>query len=308
MARNIRSGDLTTVEGILRQSVIDLARGQLGAIVNRTWTAPAELELSDGTATLLLWTELLRGVQGLAARLLGNEGAPAQPNSAEVFAAVRDLSVDEITFDGTAQVFSVFSGPHHLASLLYGASEVLAEAAVINIQTPPDIGGDSWKEFLRGLSRRRPYLWPNHVQAIAEGYLVPGSSAVVSFPTGAGKSTLAELKIGVARLQGKKVVFLAPTLALVDQVTSDLKKTFPEAQTTMADELEPEDLTNIAVMTPERCLTLLGFSPAAFEDVGLWSSTSVTCCIPENRLEDAASMRCCASFAFSNVFRVRTFS
>jgi hypothetical protein len=77
MARNIRSGDLTTVEGILRQSVIDLARGQLGAIVNRTWTAPAEMELSDGTATLLLWTELLRGVQGLAARLLGAV-APAQ--------------------------------------------------------------------------------------------------------------------------------------------------------------------------------------------------------------------------------------
>jgi hypothetical protein len=120
MARNIRSGDLTTVEGILRQSVIDLARGQLGAIVNRTWTAPAEMELSDGTATLLLWTELLRGVQGLAARLLGNADAPAQPNSADVFAAVRDLSVDEIAFDGTAQVFSVFSGPHHLALQLRG--------------------------------------------------------------------------------------------------------------------------------------------------------------------------------------------
>jgi superfamily II DNA/RNA helicase len=73
----------------------------------------------------------------------------------------------------------------------------------------------------------------------------------------------------VARLQEQKVVYLAPTLALVNQVATDVRKTFPETRTTEADELEPEDLTNIAVMTPERCLTLLGFSPEVFENVGL---------------------------------------
>ena len=267
MARSIRPGEMTSVESVLRQSMIDLARGQLEAIVANEWNASVEVDFSEGMATMLLWAELLRGVRALAAGLLGNVPI-IQVNPAGIFAAVRDLCVEPVAFDG-AQVFSVFSGPHHLASLLQGASDVLSEAAVVNIETPPDVPEGSWEKFLRGLASRRPYLWPNHMEAIAEGYLNPNTSAVVSFPTGAGKSTLAELKIGTVRLQDKKVVYLAPTLALVDQVTADLRRTFPEARTTMADELEPEDLTNIAVMTPERCLTLLGFSPEAFENVGL---------------------------------------
>ena len=269
MARNIRIGDLESIEGVLRQSIIDLARGQLAGIVDRTWTLPDGIEFTDDTATILLWSELARGIRILAARLLGNDDALAEADPTGVFAAVRELCVEPVAFDGAAQVFSVFSGPHHLASLLSGASGILAQAAAIGIETPPGVPPGGWTEFLRGLAKRRPYLWPNHRQAIESGYLNPDTSAVVSFPTGAGKSTLAELKIAATRLQDKKVVFLAPTLALVDQVTSDLRRTFPEARTTLADELEPEDLTKIAVMTPERCLTLLGFSPKAFEDVGL---------------------------------------
>ena len=166
-------------------------------------------------------------------------------------------------------MFSVFPGPHHLASLLQSAAGLLANAGIVSIYNPPGVPSEDWHKFLRALARRRPYLWPNHRQAIEYGYLNPQTSSVVSFPTGAGKSTLAELKIGATRLLGKKVVFLAPTLALVDQVTADLLRTFPDVTTTMADELEQEDLTGIAVMTPERCLTLMGFSPSAFEDVGL---------------------------------------
>ncbi|HTU44823.1 MAG TPA: DEAD/DEAH box helicase [Bryobacteraceae bacterium] len=270
MARNIRVGDPQSIEGILRQSIVNLARGQLGNIVERTWTVPDEVELSDNAATNLIWAELARGIQSLAVQLLGNVEVVSDANATGIFEAVRELCVEPIAFDGVAEVFSVFSGPHHLASLLHGASGVLAQAGVVNIEIPPGISSGDWMEFLRGLAKRRPYLWPNHRDALDTGYLNPGASAVVSFPTGAGKSTLAELKIGVARLLGKKVVFLAPTLALVDQVTTDLRKTFPEAETTtLADELEPEELTNIAVMTPERCLTLLGFSPDVFEDVGL---------------------------------------
>ena len=268
MARNIRTGNMESIEGILRQSIIDLARGQLTSIVDRTLSVPTGFEFNDSTATLLLWGELARGIRDLSRQLLGNEEALGA-NPSGVFASVRELCVEPVAFDGAAQVFSLFSGPHHLASLLEGASGVLTQAAIVNLQTPPGVTPADWNEFLRGLAKRRPYLWPNHRQAIETGYLNPQTSAVVSFPTGAGKSTLSELKIAVARLQGKKVVFLAPTLALVDQVASDLKRTFPEAQTTLADELEPEDLTKIAVMTPERCLTLLGFSPKAFEDVGL---------------------------------------
>jgi hypothetical protein len=178
--------------------------------------------------TILLWAELLRGVRALAAQLLGNWGAVAEADPVDIFTAVRDLCVEPEAFEGTAQVFSVFAGPHHLASLLQGASSLLVGAGVVSIETPPGVPAEDWAGFLRGLARRRPYLWPNHRKAIDSGYLNEQTSSVISFPTGAGKSTLAELKIGVARLQGEKVVFLAPTLALVDQVTADLRRTFPE--------------------------------------------------------------------------------
>jgi hypothetical protein len=269
MARNIRFGATLSAEDYLRRSIVNLARGQLDNIVTAQRAPETELTFGDEAATSLLWLEILRGVQALASRLLGNEDALAEPDPASIFGAVRELCVQPVTFGATAQVLSVFPGPHHLASLLHSAANELAAAGVVNVEAPPSVPAEEWRDFLRRLAKRRPYLWPNHQEAIASGYLKENTSAVVSFPTGAGKSTLAELKIGAARLQGKKVVYLAPTLALVDQVTSDLRKTFPEAQTTLADELEPEDLTNIAVMTPERCLTLLGFSPAAFEDVGL---------------------------------------
>ena len=268
MAKNIRFANDESIEEQLRRSITELARGQLQSIVDRVWKLPDDLSFGDDTAVQLLWFQLLRGLRGLASRLLGNDDdAPVNP--LDLFALVRSISVEPVAFDGGPQVFSVFTGPHHLASLLHGASDVLTEAGVMNIEAPPAVPGAGWIEFLGRLARRRPYLWPNHREAIKTGYLVPGNSAVVSFPTGAGKSTLAELKIAATRLLGQKVVFLAPTNALVDQVTSDLKKMFPEAEMTMAEELEPEELTDVAVMTPEHCLTLLGFSPAVFKDVGL---------------------------------------
>jgi replicative superfamily II helicase len=127
---------------------------------------------------------------------------------------------------------------------------------------------------MREIAEQRPYLWRNHRQAIEAGYLEPGVSAVVSFPTGAGKSSLAELKIAATPLRGVKVVFLAPTLALVDQTARALATTFPaaEVQRERSDELlldfDGEALPAISVMTPERCLAVLSFDRQIFADVG----------------------------------------
>lgn len=271
MSRNIRVANDQSPEDVLRHSVIDLARGRLQNIVEREWGFANELLFSEESAITLLWGDLVRGIRALAVRLLGSpdEFPLSDTDPAAVFSSVRDLSVQPVEFGEASQVLSVFAGPHHLASLLNSATDVLSEAGVVNIESPPSVLAASWREFVQKLARRRPYLWPNHREAITAGYLNSGISSVISFPTGAGKSTLAELKIAAARLQQKKVVYLAPTLALVNQVVTDVRRTFPETRTTEADELEPEDLTNIAVMTPERCLTLLGFSPEAFEDVGL---------------------------------------
>jgi hypothetical protein len=103
-----------------------------------------------------------------------------------------------------------------------------------------------------------------------------GTSSVVSFPTGAGKSTLAELKVASTLSAKGAVLYLAPTHALVSQVKSSLQKTFPKVA--VGDSLVAEDfyaevgeesLSEIAVMTPERCLALLSVTPKMFERVRL---------------------------------------
>ncbi|HXJ96548.1 MAG TPA: hypothetical protein VMT20_27230 [Terriglobia bacterium] len=73
MARNIRVGNPESIEGVLRQSVVDLAQGRLGSVLNRTWSAPAALEFGDDTATILLWSQLAIGIRAVAGQLLGNK-------------------------------------------------------------------------------------------------------------------------------------------------------------------------------------------------------------------------------------------
>ena len=264
MSRGIRFSGDNSIEDQLRRAVVDLAHGRLLEILGRD-LPPTEID-----PVQLLWRQILVGVRRLSADLLGDERIEELPASAaETFEMVQSLSVEPVAMDGSLGVFSTFAGPHHLSSLLGLASEDLFAAGVINVQTPPSIPTDEWRAFTRHMALRRPFLWPNHREAINSGYLNLGTSSVLSFPTGAGKSTLAEMKIAVTHLAGKKVVYLAPTLALVNQLANEVRRTFPDAQATMTNELEPEDLKKISVMTPEGCLTLLGFSPDAFKEVGL---------------------------------------
>jgi hypothetical protein len=67
-------------------------------------------------------------------------------------------------------------------------------------------------------------------------------------------------------LAGKKVVFLAPTLSLVDQTATSLSKTFPASQIGQ-EQSDPflagfggEDVAEILVLTPEACLAQMSFA------------------------------------------------
>ena len=95
-------------------------------------------------------------------------------------------------------------------------------------------------------------------------------------PTGAGKTTVSTLKIASTLASGRKVIFLAPTHALAEQVTDDLQGLFPSDRFGMKVSgefdsllLEGSTLQNIEVMTPEQCLAMLSYSPESFSDVGL---------------------------------------
>lgn len=267
------------IEGRLLNAIVNLSKGDLINVSDLDLPSVDLLRVTDtgdrGVAGLLYL--LLRAVRQLARELLGIPQADDTPGGATAaFRRIKDLCVErmEIAVQPTA-AFSAFPGPHHLASLLMSVADNLAPAAVVNINAPGGVDGPRWATMMRKIAKRRPYLWRNHRTAVDSGYLETGTSSAVSFPTGAGKSTLSELKIAATLLQGKKVIFLAPTLALVEQTASALRATFPEAtvQQERGDSFDFEDfvgdLPSVSVMTTERCLALLGYEPEAFSDVGL---------------------------------------
>lgn len=276
-----------TVEDVLIRSLGCLARGNLTRILEMRVTVDADGRLPDGEATSYLWHQLLAAVRTLAVALLGRESntVEAAGPALALIRHVRDVTVHRVTreaFAGVArdfvpsEFFSTFVGPHHFAVLLESAANRLLDDAIVKIPAPAGVDSTFWNSTLRRLAERRPYLWVNHLEAIASGYLEPGTSSVVSFPTGAGKSTIAELKIAATIAAGRSVLFLAPTRALVRQVDRNLQRAFDGVDVLEvfgADGSYDETLflgrPQIAVMTPERCLTFLGAQPEAFDHLGL---------------------------------------
>jgi superfamily II DNA/RNA helicase len=284
MAKSIHPPVGDAVAAALLQALARLAKGELEQLLDAPVPGGEQVLAADRVdqGVRALYLLLLKGTRALAATMLGPAAALAR-GLADVdpqveFERVKVLCVEsfgDLFVEEGVIPFSLYPGPLHLASLLSSVANDLAASALVATPAPNGIDGGRWTTVLQGIAQRRPYLWRNHRQAIESGYLEPGISSAISFPTGAGKSTLAELKIAAALLRGLKVVFLAPTLALVDQTAKALASTFPnaEVQRERAEELlfdfENEALPAVSVMTPERCLALLGFDRDAFADVGL---------------------------------------
>lgn len=282
MAKSIAITTDDVIEASLLSAIVHLANGQLQDIV-QTPLPDIKRVLADdpySSAVKALYFMLLRGVRLLASSMLGLDARVTvgeQGDAFDLFERVKSLCIEPLDglADEGASPYSVYPGPRHLASLLSAASKDLAASALVNTPAPPGLDGEQWFALMKRFAIRRPFLWRNHRQAISAGYLQLGVSVAISFPTGAGKSTLAELKIAAALLRGRKVVFLAPTLALVDQTASALRVSFPDSEVLrertddLILEADDDGLPAISVMTPERCLATLSFNRDAFVDVGL---------------------------------------
>ncbi len=280
MGKRIRPAEGTTGEAQLIRAITDLAAGKLGAINSREappYAQPADTSLAGFAADALL-RRLHAGVCALAAEVLARPAESATPSQArDIFLEVKHLalaSLDGVFDEGGPIAVSVFPGPLHLANLLLAVTGDLVDSALCRVPAPSNINADAWWKAIRRAARKRPYLWRNHREAINKGYLTPGVSAAVSFPTGGGKSTLAELKIAAALLAEKKVVVLAPTLALVDQTAFALGNAFKDYK--VLGDLDEDisftdvvELPEIIVTTPERCLMLQALQADSFADVGL---------------------------------------
>ncbi len=121
-------------------------------------------------------------------------------------------------------------------------------------------------------------LWPSQIEAASRA-VDQSDDLVVSLPTGAGKTRIAELCILRCLAAGKRTVFVTPLRALSAQTEAALRRTFgPLAKTVSAlygsigfsgrdeDAFRNHD---IVVATPEKLDFALRSNPALLNDVGL---------------------------------------
>jgi ATP-dependent RNA helicase HelY len=232
--QGLGAGDL--IRDALVETIYDLALERLEEILLRA------VRLQDRVVTLgndsdaaieralygLCWAGIVHLATNLINRDVPELGFKRFDSPQATFDEVVRLSTAEIPLPGFAQpLLSTFSGPRHLARLLRHVADGLTGSGIVSLPTPGGANPQFWGNWLRHRSRTKPILWRNHRKALAHGMLEQGQSAVLVLPTGAGKTTLSELKIAAALARGQKVIFLVPTLALVDQLRDDLSETFP---------------------------------------------------------------------------------
>jgi superfamily II DNA/RNA helicase len=143
----------------------------------------------------------------------------------------------------------------------------------------------TWPElrqlFIALLQRRRKAevdLWPSQIEAAARA-VDQSDDLVVSLPTSAGKTRIAELCILRCLAGGKRVFFITPLRALSAQTEATLQRTFgPLGKTISAlygsigvsgfdeDAIRERD---IVVATPEKLDFALRNDPTLLDDVGL---------------------------------------
>lgn len=245
--------------------ICQLIKGRLQTIIDFPIAEPNRATL-DTYAEDLMWIELSKGIKVLSASLLGR----TDDDYTSFFQRVTELSVTK--YD-EHKIRYASAGPNRLSKLLLFASKTLNSHSVVNAITPY-IENPQHLELLHRIAHRRPYLWDNHLDAIQNGFMDIGTSSVVTFPTGAGKSTLVDLKIIQAVARGERVVYIVPTHALENQIKNSLTELLESEEyknLNIGREFTMEDTEDqpVFVMTPERCSTLLALNPDYFEGVTL---------------------------------------
>ena len=131
--------------------------------------------------------------------------------------------------------------------------------------------------LLQSRTRAEVDLWPSQLEAAGRA-VDQSDDLVVSLPTSAGKTRIAELCILRCLAGGKRVVFVTPLRALSAQTETTLQRTFgPLGKTISAlygsigvsgfdeDAIRERD---IVVATPEKLDFALRNDPSLLDDVG----------------------------------------
>lgn len=268
VARKFHTAD--DIQGSLLRYIRMLAEGKLKEIVESETTKEEFHGDYQKYATNLLMNELCEGIKDVALHFLGNTTIKPTERLEQVL-LLSSYQIEE--FDQ----IDTYVGIRKIARLLLGVTKHLERAALINIPVPEGVDADQWKSFLyKRCMQGRPFIWRNHGFAIYNRFLDLGVSSIFTYPTGAGKSTIVQLKIASSILADRRVIVLVPTHALESQMKRELSAIFKEnfsqqmfAGGEFSEYFEEENKQSIVVMTPERCLTVLGDASDKFNDVGL---------------------------------------
>lgn len=146
-------------------------------------------------------------------------------------------------------------------------------------------GNDEWARlratFVASLFRRGRSeidLWPSQLVA-AEHVLNTTENLVLSLPTSAGKTRIAELCILACLAEGRRVIFVTPLRALSAQTETALQRTFTplgKSVTSLYGKIGVSSIDehllrrrDIVVATPEKLDFALRNDPTLLDDVGL---------------------------------------
>jgi hypothetical protein len=212
------------------------------------------------------WRRIADGVERHVAWLLG--GADPQDAASEL--ASLSARLDRAGVDADVS---------HIANLLAAACSATEDRALRTLVQDPE---GTLAAYVDLRARSRPLLWPAAATYSRSVVASDSAHAVVAVPTGAGKSSVAELGIA-ASLDLGWILYLTPTNALAAQVTRDLSRLFgglenvsvsgflggAEFTSLAEDSVDDVGVRQVLVMTPEKCSLALRQSPEAFGRLSL---------------------------------------
>lgn len=219
-------------------------------------------EVYDKSARLVALYNLARVIEITGERLRGNRGTGTGGRLSSL--GIKD-EIDKGIFTARELLSGRIPDLRVLAQRLGAACKALVESSVFSAVMPRKT-----REFLWDLARRdhRPILelWYAQREALRQSLLDPTRLAIaMSMPTSSGKTLLAQLAIvqALADDSESKVVYLAPTRALVTQVSLTLKRDFagrgirvlvasPTFEINPVEDQVLKNEFNVLVTTPEK--------------------------------------------------------
>lgn len=140
---------------------------------------------------------------------------------------------------------------------------------------------DFWKNYLGELRKRGISSFTREQTGHGfNDWLQTNKDLLVVLPTGSGKTLIGELKTALTLAQGRQVIWILPTRALVRQTRRELKKAFSPLKVNVEELPTTEDFLPlftegeeqprfVAASTPEKLAALIRANPNAISGVGL---------------------------------------